>query len=263
MPAARAVRRCRTAGRPRPRTARGRLVEDQHRRFRRDRAGDRDKLPLRRPKLAEIPSSGKSSSTAAAISSARRRIVRGVRNAGEAPEHSSSRIRFSATVESRRSGLVGLLVDGRDAQHPRRLAGRRSIRTCPPPRPEPASACKVPDRIFTSVDLPAPLAPISATISPRETTRSAASSACVAAKLLSIRRRLSPVGRPEFMLWINPPAPGQGRRSGRRRLRCPPTTAPANPICLSRRASRPGSSRGSSALDARSGFRRRRGSRPA
>ena len=66
------------------------------------------------------------------------------------------------------------------------LAATGSITALPATSTCPASACNVPDRIFTSVDLPAPLAPISATISPRATTRSAPSSARVAAKLLSM-----------------------------------------------------------------------------
>ena len=81
--------------------------------------------------------------------------------------------------------------------------------------------------------------------------------------LVDADRRLWPAAAIPSHRTISPPAPGRGRRSDRRRPRCRPTAAPANPKCLFRRASRPGCCHGSSAPDARSGFRRRRGFRPA
>ena len=111
-------------------------------------------------------SSGRSRSSAAAISAARRRMARGVRKAGEAPEHNSSRIRFSATVSP---GAPAWLVCWWTVAMPsaRAACGEAIDTGLPATSTRPASGCSVPDRIFTSVDLPAPLAPISATISPR------------------------------------------------------------------------------------------------
>ena len=208
-------------------------------------------------------SSGRSRSSAAAISAARRRMARGVRKTGEVPEQSSSRIRFSATV---RPGAPAWLVcwwtvampsaraacgDGIDHRlardldasgiglqrarqdlHQRRLAGAVGPhqRDDLAARDDEIGAIQRPRRGKALVDA-----------------------------VGGYRRR--PAIRSHRT--ISPPAPGRGRRSDRRRPRCRPTAAPANPKCRSRRASRPGSSRASSAPGARSGFRRRRGFRPA
>jgi hypothetical protein len=88
----------------------------------------------------------------------------------------------SATVSPCCADEIGGLVHGDDAAA--RRFGRRSRRVTPSPLKctTPSSAGSTPDRIFTSVDLPAPLAPMRATISPRSIDSDAPESARVEAK---------------------------------------------------------------------------------
>ena len=95
-----------------------------------------------------------------------------------------------------------LLVDRDDAERAGRRAGvaKRDglaveARSCP------ASGGWAPDRIFSSVDLPAPFSPSSAWISPAPTSKSTSSSACTPGKRLLIpvmRSRGSVMRLPEL-----------------------------------------------------------------
>ena len=63
-------------------------------------------------------------------------------------------------LRDRHVGREGeFLVDGDDARAPARPAGWRSSRASPANAMVPASGCCAPDRIFRSVDLPAPFSP--------------------------------------------------------------------------------------------------------
>lgn len=100
------------------------------------------------------------------------------------PQSSSSK-RFSATV---RPAAPAWSVAWCTVAMPAALAalGEAKVAALPFSVIVPASGVCEPERIFTSVDLPAPLAPISATTSPAATARSAPASARVGPKDFSI-----------------------------------------------------------------------------
>ena len=94
----------------------------------------------------------------------------------------------------------------------RASSGRAKRTGSPSSSISPAEGAKLPAMILTSVDLPAPLSPISPSTSPRPRSRSIPCSAWMAPKCLEMPRRLRTGG-------ITPS--DARRRTGRRRRRAP------------------------------------------
>ena len=150
------------------RKRRGRLVHDDQPRLHRQRAGDLHHLLLGDGEIADARACG--------FEVEPEPVGDGPGVGGHlAPVHEGSCARLAADEDVLGDRHVRrereLLVDRDDAE-PLRVVRRGEGRPAwPSSEIEPASGCCAPDRIFSSVDLPAPFSPSSAWISPGATSK--------------------------------------------------------------------------------------------